>query len=373
MNKLKIAFVIDDGMDRPDGVQQYVLTLGRWFKRQGHSVRYLTGETSRQDIKDVIPLARNLSVRFNGNSLTTPLRASGSKIKKVLDEERFDIIHVQIPHSPFMAARVVRRAHKNSIVIGTFHVLPTGRLQRAGTKLLGLVLKYNLKKFDMFLSVSKPAKRFAKKAFGINSTVLPNPVETTRFKKNTKTRDNKSVSILFLGRLVPRKGCMQLIKAVEILLQADLAADIKLDICGSGNQKNAVEKYIQARDDLKKITVMHGFVSEKKKAELLANADFAVFPSLSGESFGIVLIEAMAAETGAVLAGNNPGYSSVLSSVPDSLFDPKNPRELSDKLLELIKSKKKFDSMHNRQQSLVKKFDVERIGTKLLDIYTAKA
>lgn len=369
--KLRIGFVLDDGLDKPDGVQQYVLTLGGWLMSQGHYVRYLVGGTRRTDIKEAIPMTRNISVRFNGNSLSTPLPASPVKIRKVLKREKFDILHVQVPYSPLMAARVVSAAPKTTRIIGTFHVLPTGKMQYYATKSLGFVLRGNLKKFDKFLSVSGPAKRFAKESFGIDSEILPNPVDIKKFKKPAAPR-GENVNILFLGRLVPRKGCIHLLEAIDILLKKDGLSKIRVDICGSGHQHDHLLNFINS-SRLKGVATMHGFVSEKQKIDFLNKADLAVFPSTSGESFGIVLIEAMAAGSGVVLAGNNPGYSSVLASVPDSLFNPADTRGLSEKMYELIKNTARFNLMHDEQKELVKKFDVNQVGRKLLDKYTNKA
>jgi phosphatidylinositol alpha-mannosyltransferase len=369
-NKLRIGFVLDDGLDKPDGVQQYVLTLGNWLVKQGHYVRYMVGGTRRTDIKEAIPMTKNISVRFNGNSLSTPLPASPWKVRKILKKEKFDVLHVQVPHSPFMGAQIVKAAPKKTRIIGTFHILPTGKMQYYATRLLGYSLKRNLKKFDRFLSVSGPAKRFAKETFGIDSEVLPNPVDIKKFKKAAHSKGN-TVNILFLGRLVPRKGCIHLLEAVDKMLEKE-DVDIRLDICGSGYQHDQLLSFINS-SRLKGVATMHGFVSEEQKISFLNKSDLAVFPSTSGESFGIVLIEAMAAGSGVVLAGNNPGYASVLASVADSLFDPLDPKGLSEKMHELIKSPTRFKIMHEQQQQLVKKFDIKPVGQKLLDIYTGRS
>lgn len=367
-NSLRIAFVVDDGMDQPDGVQQYILTLGAYFINKGHHVRYLAGETKRTDIKEVLPISKNLKVRFNGNSLSTPLPASTAEIRQLLDKEKFDVIHVQMPYSPVMAGRIVKLAKDNTKIVGTFHILPLGKLQYIGTKLLGHVLRRNLKKFDKFLSVSPPAREFAKQSFGIGSEVLPNPVDIKKFKRRTK-RAEGPINIVFLGRLVPRKGCMQLLKALDLLLKEDGSLDIKIHICGDGNQRHKLEHFIK-NGRLKESVTMHGFVSEEEKVRFLNDADIAVFPSISGESFGIVLTEAMAAGSGVVLAGNNPGYSSVMHDVKECLFDPKDPPSLAIKLKKLINDTDEFISIHKKQQKLVQSFDINSVGEKLLKIYT---
>lgn len=367
--KLRIGFVVDDGMDRPDGVQQYILSLGRWLQKQGHSVCYLAGETKRTDIEGIIPMSRNIKVDFNGNRLSSPLPASKSKIKQVLAEQKPDVLHVQMPYSPFMAARVVRTANPATKIVGTFHVLPVGKYQSFGTKLLGYVLRRNLSKFGHFISVSKPAQAFAEQSFGIDSEVIPNPVDISKFKSAINTKKSSGLNIVFLGRLVPRKGCMQLLMTMNHLLKLDLLPlDTALHICGSGPQKQRLMNYVK-KSGLGELTEFHGFVSEKDKLQYLANADFAIFPSTGGESFGIVLIEAMAAKAGVVLAGNNPGYASVMGSLDYCLFDPADPTALANKMLELMENHAKHKSIHEKQQQLVKRFDINTVGKQLMQIY----
>src|SRR3989344_5742480 len=105
---LKIGFVFDDSLDSNDGVAQYVKTLGAWFSSQGHKVCYLVGESKTAQWRggQVYSLARNQKVVFNGNRLSVPLPAKRSPIKLVLEQEDFDVLHVQLPHSPFMAQKV---------------------------------------------------------------------------------------------------------------------------------------------------------------------------------------------------------------------------------------------------------------------------
>src|SRR4051812_32795340 len=127
---MKIGFVFDDTLDSYDGVAQYVKTLGTWLSSQGHEVRYLVGQTKMIQWSGgkVYSLSKNQKVIFNGNRLSIPIAASSRKIKKVLAEENFDILHVQVPYSPFMAQKVIKSAGENTAIIGTFHVAPLGFL-----------------------------------------------------------------------------------------------------------------------------------------------------------------------------------------------------------------------------------------------------
>lgn len=366
--RLRIGFVVDDGLDRPDGVQQYILTLGSWLEEQGHYVCYLAGETTRSDMPGVISLSKNLKVSFNGNRLSSPLPVWPSRIRKTLSEQELDILHVQMPYSPLMAAQIVKEANPQTKIVGTFHVLPVGRLQRYATKLLGYLLKRNLRKFDKFISVSAPAQSFARQTFGINSEVIPNPVNIKKYHQATKLKKTGTFNIVFLGRLVPRKGCIGLLEAVNILNKKKQLTKIQVHICGDGPQKTRLSAYVHA-NGLDKIVTFHGFVSEAEKKKYLAEADLAIFPSTGGESFGIVLIEAMAAGSGVVLAGNNPGYASVMEVTNECLFDPSNTTELAEKIDWLMKDSDKRATLHKAQQKQVSQFDVETIGQRLLDIY----
>ena len=132
---LKIGLVFDDSLDSDDGVSQQVKILGAYFSTQGHQVRYLVGQTTMKQWESgkVYSLAKNVKVSFNGNRVSIPLPASKNHIKQILADEKFDILHVQMPYSPFMAQKIVKLAHKKTSIIGTFHILPAGRLAACGS------------------------------------------------------------------------------------------------------------------------------------------------------------------------------------------------------------------------------------------------
>lgn len=367
---MKIGFVLDDGLNKPDGVQQYILMLGAYMHKRGHEVHYLVGETKRSDVQNLHSLAKNIRVHFNGNSLTIPLPASGKKIKQLLQQEHFDVLHVQTPYSPFMGEKVVRRAAPETAVVGTFHILPFGVLARVGTRLLGLALWRSLRRFDGFLSVSQPAARFAKQTFGITSTIVPNVVDVAAFGSVKKTSANKrTLKVVFVGRLVERKGCRQLIAALIHLRQSGQLNDaLKLEICGEGPLKASLQVMVNEAG-LTKYVTFHGFVSEAKKIKVLQQADIAVFPALAGESFGIVLLEAMAAGRPIVLGGNNPGYRSVLADTPEALIEPAQPEVLAKQLQTFLVSPVKREQLYVKQQKLVQRFDIEVVGKQIEQFY----
>ena len=370
---VKIGFVLDDGLDPPDGVQQYVLTLGRWFVKQGHDVHYLVGQTSRSDIPQVHSLAKNVKVSFNGNKMTIPLGVSVNRIRQILKDQQFDVLHVQMPYSPQFAGRVIAAADDSTAVIGTFHILPYGRLQAWGAKILKLLINKSLQRFDAIVAVSGAAQEFASKAMNIDSTIVPNAVDLVNFKAGKKIDkyDDSKQNIIFLGRLVERKGCMQLLKAYELLRNQGNANDTRLIIAGDGPDRTKIENFIK-QNNLTDHVVMVGWLSEDEKPDYLKTADIAVMPSLSGESFGIVLVEAIASGAGVVVGGDNPGYRFVLNNESRVLVDPYNTQSFVDTLVKLLTDKQLKKTLNISQNKRITEFDVPIIGDKLLKIYKDK-
>jgi len=258
---LKIGFVLDDSLDKADGVQQYVLTLTAWLREQGHEVHYLVSTTKRDDIPNVHNLAKNINVRYNRNRLSIPLPSSRKAIRGLLERESFDVLHVQLPHSPWLAARVVNAAGSQTAIIGTFHIVPHTFSVRVASRLLAVWTRSSLKRFDHIVSVSTAAQAFARKTFGLNTTVLPNVIDYDRFATAKPfPQYHSKLTVVFLGRLVPRKGCMTLLKAVELLTHRikDLPA-FRVVICGKGPLEAKLKTYIQEHH-LASMVELTGFI-----------------------------------------------------------------------------------------------------------------
>jgi phosphatidylinositol alpha-mannosyltransferase len=365
---LKIGFVFDDTLDSYDGVAQNVKIFGKWMSTNGHDVRYLVGETKMLQWAGgkVYSLSKNQRVTFNGNQARIPYPANKKNIKKVLEEEKFDILHVQMPHSPFMAQKVVNAAGDRVAIVGTFHVAPSGVLASAGGHFLKLMYGRGLKRFDKFLGVSVAAGHYAKSAFGVETGIMPNPIELNKFLlPNKKIKMDKN-NIVFLGRLVKRKGAKELIEAFNILAQYN--PDATLTIAGDGPEREDLENLV-GRYKLDERVKFLGFIEEQDKANLLAGSSIACFPSLYGESFGVSLLEGMASSPGIVLGGDNPGYRTILGARPQMLVDAKNSLAFAGKLSELLDNKEIRKELNAWQKNEVKKYDINEVGPKLEKVY----
>jgi phosphatidylinositol alpha-mannosyltransferase len=214
-----------------------------------------------------------------------------------------------------------------------------------------------------------PAQQYAYDTFKIKSSVLPNVIDFNKFHdaKAFKLSD-ANVNILFLGRLVPRKGCLVLLNAFTKIISDPEVRDVHLTICGKGPLEASLKRYVQEQQ-IEKFVSFKGYISEEDKPSYYAGADISVFPSLGGESFGIVLLEAMASGNAAVLAGNNPGYSSVMESRQDLLFNPNDAQSLTGLLKEFILRTSIRNDARNWGEDYSKNFDADSVGPKLLKIY----
>ena len=367
---LKIGIVLDDSLDKVDGVQQYVIAIGEWLRAQGHDVHYLVGSTQRQDLPGIHSLSRNVAVRFNRNRMSMPLPTSRTKLRRFLAAEQFDVLHVQLPYSPYMAHRLILNAGDRTAVVGTFHIIAHGAVVRAATRVLGSWTRQSLKRFDDIVSVSSAAAEFAKTTFGITTSVLPNTIGYQQFHiaQPLPEYDDATPTILFLGRWVPRKGCQLLLEAVNTLVQQPDTPNFRVLICGKGPLGDKLKRYVRTHGLADWVTFV-GFVSEADKPRYYASADIAVFPSSGGESFGIVLLEAMASGRAAVLAGDNSGYRSVMAPRPELLFDPHSSSELAEKLRLYLSNPSVRGEAQRWGMEYTEAFDTTTVGNRLIDIY----
>jgi phosphatidylinositol alpha-mannosyltransferase len=364
---MKIGLLLDDTLDKPDGVQQAVVAIGQELTHRGHEVHYLVAETERTDIQNIHSIARYWTFRFNGNTVRTPLPVRKRNIKRVLAEIHFDALHVQMPYSPFFTARVLKYADKKIVKVGTFHILPYNAFAILGNKMLGLMLARNTRLLHTVFAVSEPARQFMRSSYRLSGEVLANPVNYA-FYSSFQRQKMQKLQLVFVGRFDERKGVIQLVKAYSALPPA-VRAQTELVMCGKGPLLDQVKQL--AIDNGVSIT-FPGFVSDEEKAHYLANADIAVFPSTGGESFGIVLTEAMSAGSGVTIGGNNPGYASVLAQWPDTLFDPNDIKVFATLLEKFITQAAFRKTIGKNQQAEVKKYDIKRIVDRLEATYASR-
>lgn len=369
---LTVGMVLDDTLDRPDGVQQHVLTLGTWLSGEGHTVHYLAPQTSRGDLERLHVLGSSAQVRFNGNRLSTPVPARVPRLEAALAHGPFDVLNVAMPYSPFMSGRLIARAAPGTAVVGTFHIVPASPVVTVGGAALGLLQRRRLRRLDEVVAVSEPARDFARSAFGVDAFVVPNPVDVRQFADAAPRPDGRPdgpVRVVFLGRLVERKGPEHLLRAVDVLHHEGLCrSPFRVVVAGRGPLLDRLRRFVAERG-LGGVVELPGFVAEADKARLLASGDVVTLPSTGGESFGISVVEALAAARGVVLAGDNPGYRTVMGPLTDQLVDPADTGAFARTLAAWIDAPARRAEAAVRQRAQAWTFDIGTVGPQMVAAY----
>lgn len=373
----RIALVFDDTLDVLDGVQQHIVTLGKELARRGHDVHYLVGQTEHSPVPNTHAMSRNVMVRANGNRMRIPLPASRRLIARTLAEGGFDILHVQAPYSPFMAGRVLEAASPDTGVVATYHIAVSDPLSAVGGMTLGAINAHTHRRIDEVIAVSDVAARYAAITAHTRARVIANPVDVRMMRDRAAAADNGTLNsdtvaphIVFLGRFVKRKGADILLDAIEYGEQHRLfPAGTHVTMAGKGPLLDACRHRAVGFDTPITFT---GFIEESAKPALLRSADVAVFPATGGESFGIVLLEAIASGATVTLAGDNPGYHSTLLGDTDALF-PVHGRDaariLAERIARAINDTTWAKQVHAREALLLDRYDVRTIADQVEQVY----
>ncbi len=300
-----------------------VLGLARALRRKGHDVRVLAPCDGPPPDAGVTPLGASLPTAANGSvAPVAPDPACQLRTIRAMRDEEFDVIHLHEPLAPGPTTTALFT--RPAPLIGTFHAAG-GSL---AYDLMPRVVRFLAGRLDDRVAVSADARKMAQAALGGQYDLSFNGVESRRYGEGPTIRGNGR-TILFLGRHEPRKGLRVLLDAMS-----DLPSDTRLWIAGEGPDTAS----LQARFAGDPRVEWLGTISESEKTARLRGADVFCAPSLRGESFGIVLLEAMAAST-PVVAADIPGYSNVARAGRDALLvDPGDSAGLARALRTLIGS-----------------------------------
>lgn len=368
---LTIGFVFDDTLDALDGVQQHIITIGTELVRRGHDVHYLVGETHHSPVPQTVSLARNVMVSFNGNRMRIPLPVRKREIRAALAHNNYDILHIQAPYSPLFGGRVLECAPQSTGVVATYHIAPIDRRARYGGRALGLVNAHSHRRVDEVIAVSQVAAQYAQFTAHTHGTIIANPVNVEKFATaaHRATRDAAHPHIVFLGRLVPRKGAQLLLDALDYGERHGMfpMPGLHVTIAGEGP---LMDDCVQRAARLRTPVQFVGTVDEGK-ADLLASADVAVFPAIGGETFGIVLPEAIASGAGVTLAGDNPGYRWTMRGDEDALFSvgPDHARVLAERIERALTDAPWARRLHAREEALLDRYNVQAVTDEVEQVY----
>lgn len=366
---MKIGLVCPYNIAKGGGVQEIVLALQQELENRGHIAKILTPEP-----RDMPDYHRKDSIIFVGGAadFKSPLHTTSQfsmaadtyGITQMLEEEKFDILHFHEPWVPMLSRQILSRS--TSVNVATFHAkLPDTVMTRTMAKVITPYTKAVLNQLDELTAVSEAASEYVRTLTSEPISIIPNGIDLTKYKTQKSSITKETKTILFVGRLERRKGVEYLLHAYSLLMTRDV--DVELIIAGDGPDREKLE-YLAADLDLGNVTFT-GYVTEEEKLTLLHTADLFCAPALYGESFGIVLLEAMA--TGAVtVAGNNPGYASVLQDLGSlSLVNPKDSEEFARRLDVMLHDEQLRKLWRKWASEQVQQYSYPRVVDQYLEIY----
>ncbi len=365
---LKIALACAYDFASRGGVQTHIRELANQFRAWGHDVRIVApcSDVSKVPDEGFIPMGRPFPLPSRGStgriSISIWLRP---KIKRMLDEQQFDVIHMHEPFASYVCVGMLSQS--STINIATFHSFPGSRVYRAGGS---RIAQPYFKRLHGQIAVSQPAKQYISGIFEADYELIPNGVQIDQYQSGVEPfphLQDGMINLLFLGRSDKRKGLKYLLLAFSNL-KWDWP-NLRLIVVGPGNPNPECQRIIAERS-LKDVEFV-GAVSDEDKARYFKSADLYCSPATGGESFGIVLVEAMSAGL-PVVASEIPGYATVVrDEIEALLFPPKDVDALTDSIARVLKDgdlKKRLASGGVRRAD---EFRWERVARRVMDYYLA--
>lgn len=363
---MKIGIVSPYFLPHFGGVSTHVYQKYNILKKLGFDVKVISpnfGECSLIDQKDHIKLGKPVKIIYNG-SLSHITLAFGAK--EILKNESFDIIHIHEPYHPFCIPFIFDENKKG--YVSTFHVFKED-VEKIAILIGDLLMKSLKNRIKVFIAVSKAASSVVQKTIDIPQEkirIIPNGIDYKLFDeaKPLDVFSKDEFKILFVGRLEPRKGVKHLIRAFRTVKK--IIPKSKLIIAGEGLKTYYISFLT---DEIERDVLFLGEVGYYDLPRIYKSADLCVFPSTRGESFGIVLIEAMAAGK-PVIAGNAEGYTETLQNGKYGIIvDPQDEDSIARAIVELYFREDLRKELAEKGKIYAQEFDWQKIVKKILETY----
>ena len=312
---MRVGLVCPYSFDIPGGVQGHVEDLARRLIALGHEVSVLAPGDDDGDFPDfVVPAGRSVGIPYNGSVARLSFGpVSYSRVRRWMRAGRFDVLHLHEPVAPSLSMLALIVAE--GPIVATFHTAnPRSRML---TTFQGMLQPF-LEKISGRIAVSDLARQVQVEHLGSDAVVIPNGVDVPFFERAAALPGypRPGGTIGFIGRFSePRKGMDTLLAALRLLVAT--RPDLQLLVAGSGDEKELLE---QAGDLAPRIRTL-GLISSADKASLLHSVDVYCAPNTGGESFGMILTEAMSAGT-PVVASDLDAFSRVLDAGAAGVLTP---------------------------------------------------
>lgn len=363
---MRIGIVCPYSFALPGGVQYHVRDLAEILISQGHHVSVLAPADDGVPVPDyVVSAGRAVPVRYNGSVARLNIGPiSAARVSRWLEAGEFDVLHLHEPITPSVAILALWAAE--GPIVATFH---TSNLRSRAMQAAYPIVRPSLEKITAFIAVSEDARRTVTTHLGGDAVVIPNGVFVDRFAHAQPRPEwqgtHERPTVAFLGRMTePRKGMPVLAAALPAVLER--FPGLRVLVAGPGDPKEVLEGLPPS---MAASFEFLGSVSDEDKARLLRSVDVYVAPNTGGESFGIILIEAMSAGA-AVLASDLPAFMRVMDGGRSGLcFVNEDPVDLARRLNELLGDPELRNDVAARGATRARVFDWSVVAAELMAVY----
>jgi phosphatidylinositol alpha-mannosyltransferase len=367
---MRIGITCPYNIFKGSGVGEVVISLHDELTKRGHYVKILTPKPRDYDgeiPKNIITFGVAVKTKaFSGTAWQWSVSADNNEIDEVLKRENFDILHFHEPWVPFWGQQLVQRS--NAVNIATLHALSFDNMTSKSIKnVITPYTKPMIKHFHEFTAVSEAATTYFRSLSDRHVEIIPNGIDLKKYSKRppTAVRHPSMKTIFYVGRLEDRKGLKYLLRAYNEIAQKH--NNIQLHIAGSGPDENKLREYVNEQN-IPRVTFL-GYISDEEKIHQLHRADVFCSPARYGESFGIVLLEAMAAGT-PTIAGDNAGYVTTMKNTGAiSLINPQDTIDFARRLELFLFNDDLRKLWQKWAKEYVKKYDYSRVVTMYEDLY----
>ncbi len=368
---MKIALVTPYEYPYPGGVTEHVAHLDQCFREWGHEVKIIApvGQDVENVPDNVIAISSSItSIPFSGSvSRVTLSPRIYLPVKRLLRRERFDVVHIHEPLTPALSLFALR--HSRTVNVGTFHAFREKR--HLALETVAPLIEPLIHKLDARICVSEAALELISHYFPAEYLIIPNGIDVARFSgpqvAPIERFNDGRPNILFVGRLEKRKGFRFLIRAFPYIAEA--FPDARLIVVGAYEKEDKEPFLRYARMHHLSGVKFVGCVSAEEKPRYYHTCDVFCAPSTGFESFGIVLLEAMAAGK-PIVATDILGYRSVMEDGQEGfMVQPESEHALADAILRLLRNPAMRQEMGERGRRKAAAYDWPIIARQILGLY----
>lgn len=359
---VRIGIVCPYGWDAPGGVQGHIRDLAEYHIANGNIVSVLTPAVEEDALPPyVVSAGKPIAIPYNGavaRVLFGPI--AFARVRQWISQNDFDILHLHEPAIPSLSLLACWAAE--GPMVGTFHA--AAKKQKA-IFAIGPILEPVIEKLSARIAVSESARLTLTTHLDTDAIVIPNGIYCERFTAGVKRSKWTGNTVGFIGRFEePRKGLSVLLEALPLIVRE--VPDIRVLVAGPGDSEEFMRK---VDPQFRSCITFLGRLSESEKMDFLRSVDIYVAPNTGGESFGVILAEAMAAGA-CVVASDIPAFTAMLGNGQfGSIFPSENSTELSIKIVDLLREDEWRKHLAAAGQANAKRFDWSEIGRQIFSVY----